>query len=63
MRRGEILIHDEDTTAISFRDRRVGFVFQHYALFRHMTIFENVAFGLRVRPRRLRPSERVIKEK
>src|SRR5437773_5799443 len=60
---GAILIHDEDTTAISFRDRRVGFVFQHYALFRHMTIFENVAFGLRVRPRRLRPSERVIKEK
>ena len=61
--RGAILIHNEDTTAISFRDRRVGFVFQHYALFRHMTIFENVAFGLRVRPRRLRPSERVIKEK
>ena len=60
---GKILIHNEDTTAISFRDRRVGFVFQHYALFRHMTIFENVAFGLRVRPRRLRPSERVIKEK
>ena len=51
--RGAILIHNEDTTAISFRDRRVGFVFQHYALFRHMTIFENVAFGLRVRPRRL----------
>ena len=61
--RGAILIHNEDTTAISFRDRRVGFVFQHYALFRHMTIFENVAFGLRVRPRRLRPSERVIKER
>jgi len=60
---GKILIHNEDTTEISFRDRRVGFVFQHYALFRHMTIFENVAFGLRVRPRRLRPSERVIKEK
>jgi sulfate transport system ATP-binding protein len=60
---GAILIHNADTTAISFRDRRVGFVFQHYALFRHMTIFENVAFGLRVRPRRLRPSEKVIKEK
>ena len=38
--RGSILIHDEDSTAIHFRDRRVGFVFQHYALFRHMTIFE-----------------------
>src|SRR5258705_3213124 len=60
---GAILIHNEDTTTISFRDRRVGFVFQHYALFRHMTIFENVAFGLRVRPRRLRPSEKVIKER
>ena len=61
--RGSILIHDEDSTAIHFRDRRVGFVFQHYALFRHMTIFENVAFGLRVRPRRLRPSEKTIREK
>jgi sulfate transport system ATP-binding protein len=60
---GSILIHNEDTTATGFRDRRVGFVFQHYALFRHMTIFENVAFGLRVRPRRLRPSEKVIRKK
>jgi sulfate/thiosulfate transport system ATP-binding protein len=60
---GAILIHSADTASISFRDRRVGFVFQHYALFRHMTIFENVAFGLRVRPRRLRPSEKVIREK
>ena len=62
-RDGAILIHNEDTTAFSVRDRRVGFVFQHYALFRHMTIFENVAFGLRVRPRRARPPEKVIKEK
>ena len=61
--RGSILIHDEDSTAIDFRDRRVGFVFQHYALFRHMTIFENVAFGLRVRPRRLRPAEKTIQKK
>jgi len=60
---GAILIHNEDAAEISFRDRRVGFVFQHYALFRHMTIFENVAFGLRVRPRRLRPSEKIIREK
>ncbi|MEM4247873.1 MAG: sulfate/molybdate ABC transporter ATP-binding protein, partial [Candidatus Nanoarchaeia archaeon] len=42
---------------------KVGFVFQHYALFRHMTVFENVAFGLRVRPRKIRPSEQKIKEK
>jgi sulfate transport system ATP-binding protein len=60
---GAILIHNEDATAINFRDRRVGFVFQHYALFRHMTIFENVAFGLRVRPRRFRPPDKVINEK
>jgi sulfate transport system ATP-binding protein len=60
---GVIMIHNEDISAVSLRERRVGFVFQHYALFRHMTIFENVAFGLRVRPRRARPSEKVIKEK
>ena len=45
------------------RERQVGFVFQHYALFRHMTVFENVAFGLRVKPRSLRPSEAQIKAK
>ena len=61
--RGAILIHNEDTSAISFRDRRVGFVFQHYALFRHMTIFENVAFGLRVRPRRFRLSDKAIRQR
>ena len=57
---GAILIHDENSAAHDFRERKVGFVFQHYALFRHMSIFENVAFGLRVRPRRLRPPEREI---
>ncbi len=57
---GAILFDDEDATAQHVAIRRVGFVFQHYALFRHMTVFENIAFGLRVRPRRLRPSERDI---
>jgi sulfate transport system ATP-binding protein len=57
---GSVLFHGEDATARSVRDRQVGFVFQHYALFRHMTVFENIAFGLRVRPRASRPSEREI---
>jgi sulfate transport system ATP-binding protein len=57
---GEVLFHGEDASDVSVRDRKVGFVFQHYALFRHMTVFENVAFGLRVLPRRMRPAEPVI---
>jgi sulfate/thiosulfate transport system ATP-binding protein len=61
--RGQVLFHDTDITGSHVRDRGVGFVFQHYALFRHMTIFENVAFGLRVRPRRTRPPEAEIRRK
>lgn len=60
---GQILFHGEDTTHRHVRDRRVGFVFQHYALFRHMTVFENVAFGLRVRPRAERQPDSVIRDK
>lgn len=60
---GSILFAGEDTTDVHVRERQVGFVFQHYALFRHMTVFENVAFGLRVKPRSLRPSEAQIKAK
>jgi sulfate transport system ATP-binding protein len=60
---GQVLFHGEDSTDRHVRDRRVGFVFQHYALFRHMTIFENVAFGLRVRPRKVRPAEAQIRER
>ena len=57
---GEVLFHGEDASDVSVRERKVGFVFQHYALFRHMTVFENVAFGLRVISRRARPAEAAI---
>jgi sulfate transport system ATP-binding protein len=60
---GNILFSGEDTTDVHVRERNVGFVFQHYALFRHMSVFDNVAFGLRMKPRASRPSEAVIKEK
>jgi sulfate transport system ATP-binding protein len=60
---GSILFHGEDATNRHVRERQVGFVFQHYALFRHMTVFENIAFGLRVRPRSQRPSESEIRRK
>jgi len=60
---GTVLFHGEDATHTDVRDRQVGFVFQHYALFPQMTIFENVAFGLRVRPKATRPSEGEIKSK
>ena len=60
---GTIAFSGEDTTHIHVRERQVGFVFQHYALFRHMTVFENVAFGLRVRPKRNRPNEAAIQKK
>jgi sulfate transport system ATP-binding protein len=59
---GTIHFHGEDATEQPVRERQVGFVFQHYALFRHMSVFENVAFGLRVRPRQSRPSEKEIRE-
>jgi sulfate transport system ATP-binding protein len=59
---GTILFQGENATDRPVRERQVGFVFQHYALFRHMSVFENVAFGLRVRPRRSRPSESEIRE-
>jgi sulfate transport system ATP-binding protein len=58
---GSVLFQGEDATGTDVRQRNVGFVFQHYALFPHMSIFENVAFGLRVRPRAKRPSEAQIR--
>jgi sulfate transport system ATP-binding protein len=60
---GQIYFHGKDVSRIHARDRQVGFVFQHYALFRHMTVFDNIAFGLTVLPRRERPSAAEIKQR
>ncbi|MCC6797601.1 MAG: sulfate ABC transporter ATP-binding protein [Candidatus Hydrogenedentes bacterium] len=60
---GSIVIDGEDISTQSARDRSVGFVFQHYALFKHMSVFENVAFGLRVRPRTTRPAKSEIQDR
>jgi len=60
---GQILMDGKDATLAPVRDRRVGFVFQHYALFRHMSVFDNVAFGLRVKRRKERPSKEEIHDK
>jgi sulfate transport system ATP-binding protein len=60
---GSIHFHDQDVAQRSVGDRQVGFVFQHYALFRHMTVFDNVAFGLQVKPRRERRTKAEIRER
>ncbi|HEY1793145.1 MAG TPA: sulfate ABC transporter ATP-binding protein [Opitutaceae bacterium] len=60
---GRVLFHGDDVTEVPAGKRRVGFVFQHYALFRHMSVFDNVAFGLKVRRRRDRPSSESIGER
>ncbi|MEC3765637.1 MULTISPECIES: sulfate/molybdate ABC transporter ATP-binding protein [Cupriavidus] len=60
---GQIVLAGRDASDQHVRQRQVGFVFQHYALFKHMSVFENVAFGLRVKPRAERPSEAQIREK
>jgi sulfate/thiosulfate transport system ATP-binding protein len=60
---GSVRLRGEEATGRAPRERGVGLVFQHYALFRHMTVFENVAFGLRVRPRQRRPSDQQIRSR
>ena len=57
----QVLFYGEDVTQIPASERKAGFAFQHYALFRHMTVFENIAFGLRVRPKNTRPPENEIR--
>jgi len=57
---GRVFFHGEDISSRKIKERAVGFVFQHYALFRNMNVFENIAFGLRVRPRKIRPSQKEI---
>ncbi len=60
---GQVFFLGDDVSRQKVSDRGVGFVFQHFALFRHMNVLDNIAFGLRVRPREQRPSEEKIKEK
>jgi sulfate transport system ATP-binding protein len=60
---GQVLLDNEDASDRHVRERQVGFVFQHYALFKHMSVFENIAFGLRVKPRKERLPEQKIREK
>jgi sulfate transport system ATP-binding protein len=60
---GQVLLEGEDASAKHVRERQVGFVFQHYALFRHMSVFDNVAFGIRMKPRAQRPPEQAIHAK
>jgi sulfate transport system ATP-binding protein len=59
----QVLFYGEDVTQIPASQRKAGFAFQHYALFRHLSVFENIAFGLRVRPKETRPPESKIRER
>ena len=60
---GAVLFEGQDATRLQIQKRRVGFVFQNYALFRHMTVAKNIAFGLEVKPRRERPSPSEVRDR
>src|SRR5215470_9781294 len=60
---GQVFFGGDDTSDRTVQQRRVGFVFQHYALFRHMSVAANISYGLRVRPRHLRPSREEIRRR
>ncbi len=60
---GEVLIEGREANQLNIKERNVGFVFQHYALFKHMSVYENVAFGLKVRPKTIRPPAEEIRER
>jgi sulfate/thiosulfate transport system ATP-binding protein len=60
---GQVLLNDVDALTLGVDDRQIGFVFQHYALFNHMSVFDNIAFGLKVRSRRTRPPRAKIEER
>ncbi len=60
---GQILLEGLDASHLHVRDRQIGFMFQHYALFQHMSVFENVAFGLRVKAKAERPPEDAIRKR
>lgn len=60
---GQVFFHGDEVTQKSAYDRRAGFVFQHYALFQHLSVFDNIAFGLQVRPRATRPSHSEIRDR
>ena len=60
---GKIIIGNVDATSMTVQQRRIGYVFQHYALFKHMNVFENIAFGMRIKPRALRLTNQAICER
>ena len=60
---GQILFDGQDVSHLSVRERHIGFMFQHYALFRHMNVADNIAFGLEVRPRGQRPDKAAIRSR